>query len=131
MADKTDKLDTLFGTLLSQVNNLAAALPEAEVAAQAQGELARAGLPGAQTYSPAEVLDRYDEPEEKAAAEIGQVLSDENKATRQYLELARQGHTLLLVKAEGDESAQKAAAILKRLGAAAIRHYGPLTFKEL
>jgi hypothetical protein len=125
------KLNTVFGTLLKKANYIAAAFEKQEAAEQAARDLNQAGFTDATLYSAEEVLENYDEPEERLMATVAATLSDESKATKQYVALAKQGYTMLLVEAIGDERITGAAKILRRHGGTAMRHYGEAAYRDL
>ena len=62
---------------------------------------------------------------------ITQLLSDSARFEQEYLDEARQGHHLLVVRAPSAEVVQRVRPVLDAHQAHHVRHYGPLTVEEL
>ena len=137
MADDkfTGALGTSFGTFYPE-GYIVAAFEDRGSAEAARSALQGAGGAGHEVrlFSGEEVLANHEEfmgqrnLGERVAGLLG---SEEQLASDEYLDLARQGHSLLIVHAPSRAEIDRASPLLKEHGAHRMRHYDKLTISNL
>ena len=113
------------------VGHVVISLPSAEQADAAAHALASEGVQGdaLRRYTDQEMLRQIEHDLKHASpiAAIGQELN----LVKSHEALARRGYHWLVVRADGDEHAQRIAAIAQQHGAERAQHYGRFVIEEL
>lgn len=130
--DKYKGLETIFGTFYPRgfVVALFDNKVDRDMAATA---LQAAGFTDTRSFSPQEVIDRYNEIEShrNAAQRIGGALSsDELAMAEDYVESARDGQSFLIVHADLQQTKQ-VGSILFQHEAHGVKHYGDWVVTDL
>lgn len=125
-----ETLDKSFG-VIKPVGHVVASFADEPSARQAQAALAEAGFASEDVHflTAEEVVRSATQDIQNAGflASVGQELN----LVKAHLELARQGHPFVIVKAESDEATHKVAEIATRFGADRAQKYGRLIIEEL
>ncbi len=113
------------------VGHVIVALPTAADSQGARSALVAGGFDAAAivTYSPEEMQRQADIDIEQAGVLAG--IGQELNLVKAHRKLAEQGFSFLVVKASGDDEAQKVADIARRFHAKHAQKYGRLVIEEL
>ena len=131
----TGALGTSFGTFYPE-GYIVAAFEDRGSAERAASALQGAGRAGHEVrlFSGEETLANHEEfmgQRNLGQRVAGLLASEEQLASDEYLDLARQGHYFLIVHAPDQVEIDRASPLLKEHGAHHIRHYGKLTISSL
>ena len=128
--DESPARATSFGTF-KPVGHVMVGLPSRAALRGLKAELNAPGVPGhpADELTPSESIEEMEALIDGASPLAG--FGYEITLMRRYLELARQGYSWLVVKADSNDDAAHVGELAKAHGATLAVHYGRLTVEDL